>query len=90
MNFKSFILSLNMNEILLLLRLWSKHGINCTTFTHRDSDYLIRTYLKSYTVKVFYDYYKTLPLDVQENRYLESIINHYKTIYQDFLKRKNN
>jgi hypothetical protein len=81
MNFRSFVLSLNINEILLLLRLWSKHGNNCTTFTHRDSDYLI-------TVKVFYDYYKTLPLDVQENRYLESIINHYKTIYQDFLKNK--
>ena len=83
MNFKSFVLDLNINEIILLLRLWSKHGINCTTFTHRDYNYLIKSYLKSNTILEFYKYYICLPIDTQEPRYFESIITYYKNIYKE-------
>ena len=86
MSFEAFVLNLQLNEVIDILRLWSKNGINTTNFTINDYEYLISIYLKSNTVFEFYNYYKSLPLDVQEHRYFESIITHYKNIYQDFLK----
>ena len=69
-----------------MLRLWGKYNINITNFTIKDYKYLISSYLKSNIVFEFYNYYKSLPIDVKEPRYFESIITHYKNIYQDFLR----
>jgi hypothetical protein len=88
MNFHTFILRLNPFEVNNILRLWSEHGINCTNFTINDYEYLQSQYLNSNTVFEFYEYYLSLPVDVQEPRYFEAIITHYKTIYQDYLTNK--
>lgn len=86
MSFEAFVFYLELDEVIDILRLWSKNGVNTTYFTIKDYEYLISSYLKSNTVFEFYNYYKSLPIDVQEPRYFESIITHYKSIYQDFLK----
>ena len=41
MNFSSFVLSLNINEALNILKLWSNDGKNHTYFTYLDYNYLI-------------------------------------------------
>ena len=81
-----FINSLSDNSILLLTNLCYPESIkNTSKFTIKDVLYLKNCYYKSETIKQFFKYYKTLPVDLQEERYLDSIIYHYKTIYFDFL-----
>ena len=81
-----FIDSLSDNSILLLINLcYPKSRENSSKFTIEDILYLKNCYYKSETIKQFFKYYKTLPVDLQDEKYLNSIIYHYKTIYLDFL-----
>jgi hypothetical protein len=81
-----FIDSLSDNSILLLSNLWYPESIeNMSKFTNEDILYLKNSYYKSETIKQFFKYYKTLPVDLQDEKYINSIIYHYKTIYLDFL-----
>jgi len=81
-----FIDSLSDNSILLLSNLWYPESIeNMSKFTNEDILYLKNCYYKSETIKQFFKYYKTLPVDLQDEKYINSIIYHYKTIYLDFL-----
>ena len=81
-----FINSLSDNNILLLSNLWYPESKeNSSKFTIEDILYLKNCYYKSETIKQFFKYYKTLPVDLQDEKYLNSIIYHYKTIYLDFL-----
>ena len=80
---KHLFLKLNVKNIYEILRLWSKHGVNLTSFSIYDIEYLISKYLYSNTVKKFYNYYVSLPLDVQETRYFKAI-THYKNIYCNY------
>ena len=76
MTYKNFIYNLNNDNTLELLKLW-----NLSEYTFRNDDiiYLKRCYMKSERIKLFYnEYYKTLPLDVKEDRYFKSMIEHYK------------
>ena len=58
---------------------------NVSKFTNEDILYLKNYYYKSKSIKQFLKYYKSLPVDLQDEKYLNSIIYHYKTIYFDFL-----
>jgi len=80
-----FIDSLSDNSILLLSNLWYPGSKNILKFTNEDVLYLKNCYYKSETIKQFFKYYKTLPVDIQDEKYINSIIYHYKTIYLDFL-----
>ena len=81
-----FIDSLSINNILLLTNLLNDELIeNVSKFTNEDILYLKNYYYKSKSIKQFLKYYKSLPVDLQDEKYLNSIIYHYKTIYFDFL-----
>ena len=81
-----FIDNLSDNSILLLINLWyTVPKENISKFTYEDVLYLKNYYYESKTIKQFFKYYKTLPVDLQEEKYLSSIIYHYNTIYYDFL-----
>ena len=81
-----FIDSLSDNSILLLSNLWYPESKeNMSKFTNKDILYLKNCYYKSETIKQFFKYYKTLSVDLQDEKYINSIIYHYKTIYLDFL-----
>lgn len=77
MQFSTFIKNLSIKQIFSILRLWSRDGYNNTYFTQNDYYYLIRIFSKSVVVMEFYNFYKKLPLDVQEERYFDSIISYY-------------
>lgn len=42
-------------------------------------------YYESNTIKQLFKYYKTLPVDLQDGKYFDGIIFHYKNIYLDYL-----
>lgn len=77
---KSFVDSLSEYSILLLRNLMYKSNL-----TNKDILYLKNCYYESEIIEQFFKYYKSLPVDVQEEKYFNSIIYHYKTIYLDYL-----
>ena len=58
--------------------------------TYGDILYLKKCYYKSRVIEKFFEYYKTLPIDVKDEKYLNSIIYHYKTIYLDYMSFTKN
>lgn len=85
----SFINKLNNDSILDLTNLWFKeNNINDKRFNHfiyQDIIYLKDCFYKSQKIQQFFKYYKTLPVDIQDEKYINSIIYHYNTIYSDYL-----
>lgn len=62
-----FIDSLSDNSILLLRNLWYPESKeNSSKFAIEDILYLKNCYYKSETIKQFFKYYKTLPVDLQD------------------------
>ena len=46
MSFEAFVFNLQLDEVIDILRLWSKNDVNTTYFTIKDYEYLISSYLK--------------------------------------------
>lgn len=85
-NYYNFIHNLSYLKIMLLLSIIIKsdeHSINDVDI--KNIDYL---YLKNYLlccdkIKQFFKYYISIPLDVKEDKYFESIIYHYKFLHNN-------
>jgi hypothetical protein len=85
---KSFIDKLSEYNILLLTNLWCEK-LNINEFNYNDILYLRNYYYNSKKIEQFFKYYKSLPIDLQDQKYFDSIIFHYKKIYLDYLNKFN-
>ena len=83
----NFIYNLSINQVLNLVKLWTvqyKNGLRIyPNFNTDDVLYLKNCYCKSYRIKQFFEYYKSLPSDLDKEKYFENMIFHYVIIYLD-------
>ena len=83
----NFICNLDIDQVLDLVKLWIvsyKNGKSIhPKFTIDDILYLKNCYCKSHRIKQFFEYYKSLPADLEKEKYFENIVFHYSTIYCD-------
>lgn len=60
--------------------------IRCTIYDISYYNFINNLYLKNYLlcsdkIKQFFKYYISIPIDIREDKYFESIIYHYKFLY---------
>ena len=85
-NYYNFIHNLSYFKLMLLLPIITDSyecSINNTVIENMDYLYLKNYLLCCDKVKQFFKYYISIPLDVKEDKYFESIIYHYKFLHNN-------